>query len=102
LKKKKIPDSFLGGLREYYIQKWLKNTKKNSLVLGGISRGRPFANAANSYLEFTAGISQKFGCWANIWAFIEKSEKLTICMGNSAPLKTFLLKILKKFDFRFF
>ncbi len=27
---------FLGGLREYYIQKWLKNLKKNSLVLGGL------------------------------------------------------------------
>ncbi len=24
-----------GGLGEYYIQKWLKNSKKNSLVLGG-------------------------------------------------------------------
>jgi hypothetical protein len=28
---------FLGGLREYYIQKWLKNSKKNSLVLGGLN-----------------------------------------------------------------
>jgi hypothetical protein len=29
-------DSYFGGLREYYIQKWLKNSKKNSLVLGGL------------------------------------------------------------------
>jgi hypothetical protein len=26
----------------------------------GTHRGRPFANAANSYLEFTAGMLQKF------------------------------------------
>jgi hypothetical protein len=56
-------------------------------------RGRPFANAANSYLEFTAGMSQKFGLWANIWALIEKSEKLIICIGYSAPLRIFLLNI---------
>jgi hypothetical protein len=36
-KKKKFPDSFFGGLGEYYIQKWLKNSKKNSLVLGGLN-----------------------------------------------------------------
>jgi hypothetical protein len=58
-----------------------------------MTRGRPSANAANSYLEFTAGMSQKFGRWANIWALIEKSEKLIISLGNSAPLRTFLLKI---------
>jgi hypothetical protein len=29
-------------------------------------RGRPFANAANSYVEFPACMSQKFGHWANI------------------------------------
>ncbi len=31
-------------------------------------RGRPSANAANSCLEFTAGMSQKCGRWNNIWA----------------------------------
>jgi hypothetical protein len=37
LKKKKIlPDSFPGGPREYYTEKWLKNSKKNSLVLAGL------------------------------------------------------------------
>jgi hypothetical protein len=28
---------FLGGPREYYTEKWLKNLKKNSLVLGGLT-----------------------------------------------------------------
>jgi hypothetical protein len=65
-------------------------------------RGRPSANAANSYLEFTACKSQKFGHWANIRPLLEKAKKLTICIGNSAPLKTFLLKNLEKFDYRFF
>jgi hypothetical protein len=31
-----FPDLFLGGPREYYTEKWLKNFKKNSLVLGGL------------------------------------------------------------------
>ena len=66
------------------------------------TRGRPSANAANSYLEFTACKSQKFGHWANIRPLLEKAKKLTICIGNSAPLKTFLLKNLEKFDYRFF
>ncbi len=35
-KKNFLPDSFLGGLREYYTEKWLKNSKKNSLVLAGL------------------------------------------------------------------
>jgi hypothetical protein len=65
------------------------------------TRGRPSANAANSYLEFTACKSQKFGHWANIRPLLEKAKKLTICIGNSAPLKTFLLKSLEKFDYRF-
>jgi hypothetical protein len=39
-KKKNFSDSFFGGLGEYYIQKWLKNSKKNSLVLGGLKRKR--------------------------------------------------------------
>ena len=68
----------------------------------GGTRGRPSANAANSYLEFTACKSQKFGHWANIRPLLEKAKKLTICKGNSAPLKTFLLKNLEKFDYRFF
>ena len=66
------------------------------------SRGRPFANAANSYLAFTAGMSQKFGSWANIRPLLEKAKKLTICIGNSAPLRTFFLKNFEKFDYRFF
>ena len=33
-------DSYFGGLREYYIQKWLKNSKKNSLVLGGLKASK--------------------------------------------------------------
>ncbi len=32
-----FPDLFLGGPREYYTEKWLKNSKKNSLVLGGLT-----------------------------------------------------------------
>ena len=68
----------------------------------GLSRGRPSANAANSYLEFTACKSQKFGHWANIWPLLEKAKKFTICIGNSAPLRTFFLKNLEKFDYRFF
>ena len=70
--------------------------------VGSYPRGRPSANAANSYLEFTACKSQKFGHWANIRPLLEKAKKLTICFGNSAPLKTFLLKNLEKFDYRFF
>ncbi len=73
--------------------------KKNSTVY---TRGRPSANAANSYLEFPACKSQKFGRWANILPLLEKPKKLTICIGNSAPLRTFLLKNLEKFDHRFF
>jgi hypothetical protein len=34
-KKKKISDSYFGGLREYYIQKWLKNSKKIPWYLVG-------------------------------------------------------------------
>jgi hypothetical protein len=64
-------------------------------------RGRPFANAANSYVEFPACKSQKFGHWANIRPLLEKAKKLTICIGNSAPLRTFFLKNLEKFDYRF-
>jgi hypothetical protein len=59
------------------------------------TRGLPSANAANSYLEFPASKSQKFGHWANIRPLLEKAKKLTICIGNSAPLKTFLLQIWK-------
>ncbi len=66
------------------------------------TRGRPYANAANSYLEFPACKSQKFGHWANIWPLLEKAKKFTICIGNSAPLRTFFLKNLEKFDYRFF
>jgi hypothetical protein len=55
-------------------------------------RGRPFANAANSYIEFPVCKSQKFGHWANIRPLLEKAKKLTICIGNSDPLRTFLLK----------
>jgi hypothetical protein len=66
------------------------------------TRGRPSATAANSYLEFTACKSQKFGHWANIRPLLEKAKKLIIFIGNSAPLKTFLLKNLEKFDYRFF
>ncbi len=65
-------------------------------------RGRPSANAANSYLEFTACKSQKFGHWANNQPLLEKAKKLTIFIGNSAPLRTFFLKNLEKFDYRFF
>ncbi len=65
------------------------------------TRGRPSANAANSYLEFTACKSQKFGHWANIQPLLEKAKKLTIFIGNSAPLRTFFLKNLEKFDYRF-
>jgi hypothetical protein len=64
--------------------------------------GRPSANAANSYLEFTACKSQKFGHWANIQPLLEKAKKLTIFIGNSASLRTFFLKNLEKFDYRFF
>jgi hypothetical protein len=31
-----------------------------------VTRGRPSANAANSYLEFPACKSQKFGHWARL------------------------------------
>ncbi len=67
----------------------------------GVNRGRPFANAANSYVEFPACMSQKFGHWANIRPVLEKAKKLTICIGNSAPLRTFFLKNLEKIDYRF-
>ncbi len=66
------------------------------------TRGRPSANAANSYLEFTACKPQKFGHWANIRPLLEKAKKFTIFIGNSAPLRTFLLKNLEKFDCIFF
>jgi hypothetical protein len=39
---------------------------------------------------------------ANIRPLLEKAKKLTICIGNSAPLRTFFLKNLEKFDYRFF
>jgi hypothetical protein len=56
------------------------------------TRGRPSANAAISYLEFTASMSQNFSQWVNIRPLLEKAEKLTICIGNSAPFRTFYLK----------
>ncbi len=63
-----------------------------SSVLHCSEQGRPFATAASSYLEFPACKTQKFGPWANIRPLLEKAKKLTICIGNSAPLRTFLLK----------
>ncbi len=71
------------------------------LTIGTNQWGRPFANAANSYVEFPACMSQKFGHYANIRPLLEKAKKLTICIGNSAPLRTFFLKNLEKFDYRF-
>jgi hypothetical protein len=32
----------------------------------------------------------------------KKAKKLTICIGNTAPFRTFLLKNLEKFYYRFF
>jgi hypothetical protein len=64
--------------------------------------GRPFAHAAKSYLEFPACMSPKFGPWANIQPLLEKAKKLTIYIGNSTPFRTFLLKNVEKFDYRFF
>ncbi len=68
----------------------------NSLGCNGTTKGRPSANTANSYLEFPACKSQKFGHWANIRPLLEKVKNLTICIGNSAPLRTFLLKTSEK------
>jgi hypothetical protein len=42
---------------------------------GGWGRVRPFANAANSYIEFPAGMYQKFGRWINVCPF-QKSQKV--------------------------
>ena len=52
-KKKFFPDLFLGGPREYYTEKWLKNLKKNFLVLGGLT------NVAAHNVEVTKRKSYK-------------------------------------------
>ncbi len=83
-------DRLLFGSHETFPTIWIDKT-----------RGWPFANAANSYVEFPACISQKFGHLANIRHLLEKAKKFTICIGNSAPVRTFFLKILEKFDYRF-
>jgi hypothetical protein len=64
-----------------------------------ISRGRPFANAANSYVEFPACMSQKFGPF---YKKAKKAKKLTFCIGNSAPFRPFLLKKFGKIALQIF
>ncbi len=83
------------------IGKKLPEMQGSKMQLIILIRGRPFAKAANSYVEFPACMSQKFGHWANIRPLLEKAKKLTICIGNSAPLRTFFRKNLEKFDYRF-
>jgi hypothetical protein len=89
----------LGAVAKFIVPDW--GIKSTMAMEEDGTRGRPFANAANSYVEFPACMSQKFGHWANIRPLLEKDKKLTICIGNSAPLRTFFLKNLEKFDYRF-
>jgi hypothetical protein len=55
-------------------------------------RGRPSANAANSYLEFPACKSQKFGHWANIRPLLEKAKKLNHLYRKFGPFEDFFAK----------
>ena len=71
------------------------------LFLGLEIRGRPSRNAANTFPNFSAGLSQNSVIVKKIKQLVEKHEKLTICKGNSAPFRLFLLKIVLKFNCRF-
>ncbi len=64
-------------------------------------RGRPSRNAANTFPDFSAGLSQNSVIVKKIKQLVEKHEKLAICKGNSAPFRLFLLKIMLKFNCRF-
>ncbi len=46
-------------------------------------------------------MSHKFGHCAKIQPLLQKAKKLAICIGNSAPFKSFLLKYLKRFYYIF-
>ncbi len=65
------------------------------------TRGRPSRNAANTFPDFSAGLSQNSVIVKKIKQLVEEHEKLTICKGNSAPFRLFLLKIVLKFKCRF-
>jgi hypothetical protein len=45
-------------------------------------RGRPSRNAANTFPDFSAGLSQNSVIVKKIKQLVEKHEKLTICKGN--------------------
>jgi hypothetical protein len=59
-----LPDSLLGGLREYYTKKWLKNSKKNSLVLAGFNSFR--SGAKNSTIQNKSKIRRFFHLLAKL------------------------------------
>jgi hypothetical protein len=65
------------------------------------NRGRPSRNAANTFPDFSAGLSQNSVIVKKIQQLVEKHEKLNICKGKSAPFRLFLLKIGLKFICRF-
>jgi len=44
-------------------------------------------NAANTFPDFSAGLSQNSVMVKKIQQLVEKHEKLTICKGNSAPFR---------------
>jgi hypothetical protein len=73
---------------------------RNCLVVV-LHRGRPSRNAANTFPDFSAGLSQNSVIVKKNQQLVEKHEKLTICKGNSAPFRLFLLKIVLKFICRF-
>jgi hypothetical protein len=78
-----------------------KTRKGNSCQSGEYSRGRPSRNAANTFPDFSAGLSQNSVIVKKIKQLVEKHEKLTICKGTSAPFRLFLLKIVLKLNCRF-
>ncbi len=58
----------------------------------GLPRGRPSRNAANTFPDFSAGLSQNSVIVKKIKQLVEKHEKLTICEGNLAPFRPFFVE----------
>jgi hypothetical protein len=101
-----FPDLFLGGPREYFTEKWLKNSKKNSLVLGGLTFY--FEIGRNKYFMLTLFFTALYNphcltvlyclyyyCHTSLWELIKQGEwtysiqLLTDSTKNLTRLKAF-------------
>jgi hypothetical protein len=80
-KKKILPDSYFGGLREYYTEKWLKNSKKNSLVLGGLTK-----KLSKSSSKYGLGIRDPEKTHSGSWIQGSKRHRIPDPGSGSATL----------------